>query len=429
MQLIVDLHPHSHFSRATSKDSTLEELYKWGKIKGINILGTGDFTHPAWFAEMREKLEPAEPGLFRLKKQVSADIDKTLPESVRRKEIRFVFSVEISTIYSKNGKVRKLHQLIIVPGISAVSAINNRLDQVGNLKSDGRPILGLDSKELLKIVVDIDKNNLFIPAHIWTPWFSLFGSKSGFDTIAEAFEELAGEIKIIETGLSSDPYMNWRLNQLKEMAIISNSDAHSPKKLGREATILDCEFDYFQIASGLKANDERLVGTIEFFPQEGMYHYDGHRSCNVCFSPQETIKHKGLCPVCGKGLTIGVDYRVGQLADKPESYRPAKHKSVEYIIPLVEIIGELKNTGVNSKSVAAMYDTLISCFGSEFDLLRKVGLKEISTKGYDELAFALGKMRAGQVHIQPGYDGVYGKIKVFGSDTDRQKIVGQMELL
>ena len=307
MELIVDLHIHSRYSRATSKDSNLEGLYRWGKIKGINIIGTGDFTHPAWFAEIQEKLEPAEPGLFKLRQDLAIAIDKTLPASIRKNLIRFALTVEISNIYSKNEKVRKLHNLVIMPSVKAVSQFNSALERIGNLKADGRPILGLDSKQLLTLTLDTDPSALFVPAHIWTPWFSMFGSKSGFNSIDEAFEELAPEIKAIETGLSSDPFMNWRIAELQKVTIISNSDAHSPQKLGREATILQSQVDYHDIINGIKTNDRRIVGTIEFFPQEGKYHYDGHRACNIRFSPKQTKNHQGLCPVCHQSLTVGVD--------------------------------------------------------------------------------------------------------------------------
>lgn len=428
MELIVDLHIHSHFSRATSKDSTLEGLYKWGKIKGINIIGTGDFTHPGWFAEIQEKLESAEPGLFKLKEQFARQIDQSLPPVIRDSQIRFILTSEISNIYSKNDKVRKLHNLVVAPSFESAASINEKLSQIGNLKADGRPILGLDSKELLKIVLEIDPNIIFIPAHIWTPWFALFGSKSGFDSIKEAFEELAPQIKAVETGLSSDPYMNWRIKELENVTIISNSDAHSPQKLGREATIMDINWDYFDLAQGIKTSDKRIVGTIEFFPQEGKYHYDGHRDHNIRFAPEETKKHQGICPVCHKPLTVGVDYRVDELAIHPADYKPKNHKSVEYIIPLVEIIGETKGVGAASKAVREIYDKVIALFGSEFSILRTVPLEKIKEAGFVDLAFALGKMRKGEIYIEPGYDGVFGKIKIFSSD-ERKNLSGQISLL
>lgn len=414
------MHVHSHYSRATSKDCTLAGLYKWGKIKGINIIGTGDFTHPEWFQELRHQLEPAEPGLFRLKNEIAKEIDKEIPASCRDNLLRFVPSVEVATIYSKNGRVRKLHNLLVAPSLESASKINDRLSRIGNLKADGRPILGLDSKELLKIMLETDPSALFIPAHIWTPWFGLFGSRSGFDSLEEAFEELTGEIKMIETGLSSDPAMNRRVSQLDGVTITSNSDAHSPQKLGREASVINCEISYEAIAGAFKTNDQRFVGTIEFFPEEGKYHYDGHRLCGVRFSPAETKTHNGLCPKCGKLLTVGVDYRVEELADRPEDSKQNGGKKVEYIIPLSEIIAELKNVrSVSSVTVTALYHETIRRLGNEFSILRNVPIAAIQSAGFNELALAIGRLRAGDVLLDPGYDGVYGTIKVFKDRHDR----------
>lgn len=432
MELVCDFHIHSHYSRATSKGCTLEGLYKWGKIKGINIIGTGDFTHPAWFAEIREKLEPAEPGLFRLKKEIAQAIDEQLPVSVRENSIKFIPTVEIATIYSKAGRVRKIHQLLVAPSFTSVSKINSQLDRIGNLKADGRPILGLDSKKLLAITVETDPHMLFIPAHIWTPWFGLHGSKSGFDSIKEAFEELSPNIFAVETGLSSDPYMNWRVNHLQNITITSHSDAHSPQKLGREATVLDCNLSYADIISAIKANDDRMVGTIEFFPEEGKYHYDGHRVCNVSLHPDETKKRNGICPKCGKQLTIGVDYRVNELASIPgnqETRKPGNQKSVEYIIPLVEMIAEMKKLGVSSKAVVDYYIKAIAALGNEFYVLRKKPIKDIKDQGFPDIAYAVSRMRDGDIHIEPGYDGVFGVITLFKDDNERKTITGQMSLI
>lgn len=413
MSLIVDLHLHSKYSRATSKDMDLEGMYHWGKIKGINVIGTADFTHPEWFAELRKKLEPAEPGLFKLKDEIAQELDKKIPASCRKNLLRFILTVEISNIYSKNDRVRKLHNVVIVPSFEAASYVNSELDKIGNLKADGRPILGMDSKELLKITLASDPDSLFIPAHIWTPWFAMFGSKSGFDSIKEAFEELAPEIKAVETGLSSDPFMNWRLSELDGITLVSHSDAHSPRNLGREANVINSKLDYFDIIGAIKTGDARFVGTIEFFPQEGKYHYDGHRSCDVSFSPEETLKHKGICPKCGKPLTLGVDYRINELADRPHDYRPKKHKQVEYIVPLATIISEV--VGVKTKTsqkVIQAYDQLIHAFGDEFSILRTIKTNEIKNK-HPQIALAIEKMRNKDVFIQPGYDGVYGVVKIF----------------
>ncbi|HSW37809.1 MAG TPA: endonuclease Q family protein [Candidatus Saccharimonadales bacterium] len=428
MELVVDLHVHSRYSRATSKDCTLAGLYKWGKIKGINIIGTGDFTHPAWFAELREQLEPADPGLFKLKDEIAKQIDKEVPASCRDNLIRFVPSVEIACIYSKAGRVRKLHNLLVAPSLESVAKINDRLSRIGNLKADGRPILGLDSKELLKITLESDPTALFIPAHIWTPWFGMFGSRSGFDSLEEAFEELAGEIKIIETGLSSDPAMNRRVSQLDGVTVTSNSDAHSPQKLGREASVVNCQVSYADIAGAFKTNDERFVGTIEFFPEEGKYHYDGHRACGVRFTPAETRGHKGICPVCGKPLTVGVDYRVEELADRPGEPKASAGKQVEYIIPLAEIIAEIKNVkSVSSAAVTRLYHEVINRLGDEFSVLRSVPIETIRAAGFSELASAITKMRGGDVLLDPGYDGVYGTIKVL--KNKQEQLSNQTSLL
>lgn len=431
-ELIVDLHVHTHYSRATSKNADLSGLYYWGKLKGINIIGTGDFTHPEWFAELRETMEPAEPGLFRLKPELAAEIDKTLPETVRDDIIRFVPTVEIATIYSKGGKVRKLHQLLVAPSFEAVSEITARLERIGNLKADGRPILGLDSKELLRLTLEADPNALYIPAHIWTPWFGLFGSKSGFDTLEEAYEELTPEVHAIETGLSSDPAMNWRIKNLDGITITSHSDAHSPQKLGREATVVHAELSYESIMGAIRTNDERLVGTIEFFPEEGKYHYDGHRACNVRFTPEQTKAHDGICPECSKPLVVGVDYRVGELADaeRPAGFEPRATKQVEYIIPLPEILVELHNTkSVTSRKVVEDYERAYRTLGDEFSILRSVPIDQINDAGFPALAIAIERMRRKDVVLDPGYDGVFGVIRVFKDSAERLETMNQLSLL
>jgi uncharacterized protein (TIGR00375 family) len=413
MSQIVDLHLHSHYSRATSKTLTVEGLYKWGKIKGISVIGTADFTHPEWFGELREKLEPAEPGLFKLKSAIARKIDLEIPQSCKNNPIRFILTVEISNIYSKRDQVRKLHNVVIVPSFQVASFVISRLDKIGNLKADGRPILGMDSKDLLKITLESDPNSLFIPAHIWTPWFAMFGSKSGFNSLEEAFDELADKIVAVETGLSSDPFMNWRLSELDGITLVSNSDAHSPQNLGREANIIDTNLNYENIINAIKTNDDRFVGTIEFFPQEGKYHFDGHRSCDVSFSPKQTLKHNGICPKCKKPLTVGVEYRVSELADRPFDYKPSNHKKVEYIVPLATMISEI--VGVKTKTsqkVVRAYDQLIGEFGDEFSILRTVKINELKSK-YPQIALAIKKMRHKDIFIKPGYDGVFGTVKIF----------------
>lgn len=429
-ELTVDLHVHSHYSRATSKNADFEELYRWGKTKGVNIIGTGDFTHPSWFAEMRDKLEPAEQGLFRLKTVYAREIDKTLPPSIRDQLIRFVPTVEIATIYKKGERVRKLHQLIILPSFESVSALNARLERIGNLKADGRPILGLDSKELLRHALETDPRALYIPAHIWTPWFGMFGSKSGFDSIEAAYDELTPEIHAIETGLSSDPGMNWRVKDLDGITITSHSDAHSPQKIGREATLVRALVAYDDVIGAIKSNDKRLVGTIEFFPEEGKYHFDGHRACGVRFSPNETKAHEGRCPVCGKPLVVGVENRLDSLAARPAGFQPKKPKQVEYIIPLPEIIAELHGTkSVAGKAVLDDYFAVIARLGNEFDVLRSVQLEAIEAAGFPLLKIAIEHLRDGRVVREPGYDGLFGTIKVFKDLKERQETINQLSLL
>ncbi len=413
----MDVHVHSHYARATSRNCTIEGLYEWGKLKGVQVIGTGDFTHPAWFAEFRDKLVSTEGGLFRLRDDIAAEVDQRLPASVRSNLIRFVPSVEIATVYKKGDRVRRLHQLIVMPTFEAVARLNARLERVGNLRADGRPILGLDSKELLRFALEADKDALYIPAHIWTPWFGLFGSKSGFDSLAEAYEELTPEIRAIETGLSSDPAMNWRLQQLDGITITSNSDAHSPQKLGREATVVRAEPSYADVVGAIKTNDERLVGTIEFYPEEGKYHYDGHRDHGVRFSPAETKAHGGICPVCHRPLTVGVDYRVDELADRPIG--PSYRKQIEYIVPLIEVLAELHGVkSTTGKAVTVEYERLIAALGDEFSILRKLPLEQIRAAS-PGAALAVERIRAGQVHKEPGYDGVYGTIRVFKDAAER----------
>ncbi|MEK7152495.1 MAG: endonuclease Q family protein [Patescibacteria group bacterium] len=424
-ELIVDLHIHSHYSRATSKDCTLEGLYRWGKIKGLNVIGTGDFTHPEWFAEIQEKLVQVEGGLFKLRDEIANEIDKALPPSVRAELIRFVPTVEIATIYSKGGKVRKLHQLVVIPTLKSVSEFNARLDRIGNLKSDGRPILGLDSKELLRHALESHPNALYIPAHIWTPWFGMFGSKSGFDSIQEAYEELAPEVRAIETGLSSDPAMNRRISNLNGITITSHSDAHSPQKLGREATVVNCDPSYEDIVGAIKSNDERLIGTIEFFPEEGKYHADGHRACNVRLTPSETRALEGICPKCRKPLVVGVEYRVDELADQLGE----GVKKAEYIVPLIEVLAELR--GVKStagKAVLDEYRAIIAGLGSEFDILRKLPMETV--RAYSPLVgLAVERIRTNEVHRESGFDGVFGSIRVFKDARERAETTAQLALL
>jgi len=318
----------------------------------------------------------------------------------------------------------------VAPSFETVSAINARLDRIGNLKADGRPILGLDSKELLRIVLESDPRVLYIPAHVWTPWFGLFGSKSGFDRLEDCYDELTPYITAIETGLSSDPAMNWRVSQLDHIAVTSNSDAHSPQKLGREATLVNAGLSFDDIIGAYKTNDERLVGTIEFFPEEGKYHADGHRACNVRFTPEQTREHNGLCPVCGKPLIVGVENRLGEVADRAPGVALNARKKVEYIIPLAEIIAELKVvTSTGGKAVQAEYHTVLARLGDEFSVLRNVPVEAIKEAGFPLLAIAIDRLRKGDVVREPGYDGVYGTVRVFKSQAERHETFNQLSLL
>lgn len=408
MRFIADLHIHSRYSRATSKDMSPESIWRWAQLKGISVIGTGDFTHPKWFQELGEKLEPQGNGLFRLKDALRTD---DVPGSCRA-DVSFLLSAEISCIYSKNGKTRKIHALLFAPDLRDAARINLALSKIGNLASDGRPILGLDAKRLLEIVLDNAPVAALVPAHAWTPHFSVFGAVSGFDSLEECFEELTPHIHAIETGLSSDPAMNWRLSALDRITLISNSDAHSAAKIGREANIFDTEISYYEMMHSLK-NKTCFAGTIEFFPEEGKYHYDGHRNCGICLSPRETVRHNDLCPVCGRKVTVGVMHRVEKLADRAEGFRPPGSPEYHSIIPLPEIIAETRRVGVTSKAVTRAYEELLQKLGNEFHVLMEAPLDDIEKAGSPLLREAISRMRSGNVHIAPGYDGEYGKVKIF----------------
>jgi uncharacterized protein (TIGR00375 family) len=422
MKYIADFHVHSKYSRATSPDMSPEGIWKWSQLKGIKVVGTGDFTHPLWIDELQEKLEPAAAGLFSLKKKFRTD---TVPESCKT-DISFILSAEISCIYRKNDKTRKVHCIVIAPAFDDALRINKRLSTIGNLSADGRPILGLDAKDLLKIVIEESPDAMLIPAHVWTPHFSVFGAVSGFDSLEECFEELTPHIHALETGLSSDPAMNWRLSALDTITLISNSDAHSPRKLGREANILDTEISYASILSALKSR-RGFAGTIEFYPEEGKYHADGHRACGVCLSPEETMRYNYLCPVCGRKVTVGVLHRVAKLADRQDGFRPEGAPSYRSIIPLEEIIAETRKVGVNSKAVEKVYTQLLGEHGNEFRILLEVPVEDIEGSGFPQVAEAIARMRENRISIAPGYDGEFGKIKIFG-EVKRKELKGQEPL-
>ncbi len=431
MKLVADLQIHSKYSRAVSKEMVLENLDKWARIKGINVLGTGDLTHPLWLKEIKQKLEPAEPGLFKLKKEYKVDsFGKLNGDS----EPRFMLTGEISCIYSKGGKVRRVHHLYLVPDIATAEKINAKLSFIGNLKSDGRPILGLDSKKFLEICLEISPDIMVIPAHAWTPWFSIFGSKSGFDSIEECFEDLSKYIYAIETGLSSDPAMNWRLSKLDSVALVSNSDSHSPTRIGREANVFDTELDYYKIIEAIKSKDpKKFLYTVEFFPEEGKYHYDGHRLCKVSFKPEQSKKTNFLCPKCKKPLTIGVLARVDELADRANGSKPDNTIPYKSAIPLDQIISDsigLSATGNTGwpKRVWQEYEKLVGNLGNEFNVLLNSSREELEGATISEITEGIMKVRGGRVHIEPGYDGEYGKIKIFTAD-ERESASKQAVLL
>ena len=401
MKIIADFHVHSAYSRATSKEMHLPTMAHWAGLKGIHLLGTGDFTHPTYFEEIKTDLEETGQGLLKLKGDEAAPV-------------HFMLTAETSHIYTQGGKGRRVHMMIFAPTIRSVEKINLHLDRIGNVKSDGRPIFGFSAKDLVKIVLDIDPECLVVPAHAWTPWFSVFGSHSGFDSLEECFEEETANIHAIETGLSSDPAMNWRWSALDRLSLISNSDAHSPAKIGREANIFDCPLTYNDIIQTIKDKDpKKFLATIEFFPEEGKYHFDGHRSCGISYAPEQTREKDYLCPVCGKTLVVGVMHRVEALADRPEGYVPEGAVPALHLVPLEEVLGEVYAIGVQSKRIRKEYLRLIERGGSEFRILLDLSEEELRSFMDDRLADGIMQVRRGLVQVKPGYDGVYGQVKIF----------------
>lgn len=437
MKFIADLHMHSKYSRATSKNMVLEEIDRVAGEKGISVIGTGDCTHPKWFKELSEKLEQAESGLFRLKKKYKRATLWGTPA-----DTQFIISGEISSIYSRGGKVRRVHNIILLPSLESAKRLNVVLGKRGNIVSDGRPILGIDSEELAKIIFDIEPTAMIIPAHLWTPWFGVLGSASGFDSLEECYGAYADRIIAVETGLSSDPAMNWRLSNLDSVAMISNSDSHSPQKIGREATMFDAELSYNGIREAIKnsspvalssprvracprldrgrgSTTNRITATLEFFPEEGKYFHDGHRSCGMSMTPKETKKNKGMCPVCGKPVTVGVLNRVDALADKKGgttkkgNLHTQKDRVPFYsVIQLDELIAAVLHVGVKTKKVQTAYEQLLKGCGTELDILMNKPEHELLAHADERIAHGIMNMRAGKVAIVPGYDGEYGKIKV-----------------
>ena len=408
MKTIADLHIHSRFSMATSKEGTPENLDFWARKKGISLIGTGDFTHPVWREELKERLVSEGNGLYRLRDAYVKEESRKFPGE----GTRFVVSGEISSIYKKNGKTRKVHNVILLPSLEAADAMAQRLEKIGNIHSDGRPILGLDSHDLLEMMLDVCPEGILIPAHIWTPHFSVLGAKSGFDSVEECFEELAPYIHALETGLSSDPAMNWRISKLDRYQLVSNSDAHSPSKLGREANLLDIECSYEGLYQAIQTG-KGLEGTVEFFPEEGKYHFDGHRKCGVSLSPVEAERLGGICPVCGKKLTMGVDHRVEQLADREEGFVKKDGKKYESLVPLPEVVAACMGYSTASKKVQGCFEQMMQTLGTEFDILRNVPAEDIKSCAGERIAEGIENVRTGNVKRIPGYDGEYGKIQLF----------------
>ncbi len=427
MKFIADFHIHSKFSRATAKNLDLENLYISAQLKGITVVGTGDFTHPGWFAEIKEKLIPAEEGLFKLKDEIARICDQEVPGTCRGK-VRFILTSEISNIYKKDSKTRKNHNLVFMSSLDAAYDFNAKLDSIGNIKSDGRPILGLDARDLLEITLETSDDSFLIPAHIWTPWFSLLGSKSGFDSLEECFEDLTPHVFAVETGLSSDPAMNWRVSGLDGLTLVSNSDAHSPSKLGREANRFDTKLSYQEIKSAMESGDpEHFLGTFEFYPEEGKYHFDGHRKCDICLEPKESIAYGGKCPVCKRPLTLGVLYRVEELADRPDNEKPERNHPYYSIIPLEEILSELLKVGPKSKRVQHNLSALIRKLGPELEILHNASISNIDKAGIPLLGEAIKRMREKKVHLYPGYDGEFGKVRAF-TQKEREELSPQRPL-
>jgi uncharacterized protein (TIGR00375 family) len=403
MRWVADFHLHSKYSQACSPLMEPVSLAAWGNKKGLNLLGTGDFTHPVYLAELKKKLEQAEFGLFRIKE------DRSRP---RISDVRFILSSEVALFFREGGKARKIHLILVAPSFEAVDRINALFRPYGRLEEDGRPKLSLSLSTCMSMVREVSSDCWIIPAHVWSPWFSLFGAFSGFDSLQEALGDRLPEIDALETGLSSDPAMNGRISALDQIPLVSNSDAHSLPKMGREANVVEAEADLRSIREAIRSNDPtRFLYTIEFYPEEGKYHYDGHRHCGVSLSPAEGQKAGGRCPVCGRRLTIGVLHRVDGMADRPDGIAvrkiPARH-----LVPLIEIVSEALGKKVESKGVNDMYRRLIAAAGNEMNLLLALSDDQVLQLAPPVIAEGIVRMRQGKVLKRPGYDGVYGKISV-----------------
>ncbi|MBI3282539.1 DNA helicase UvrD [Candidatus Curtissbacteria bacterium] len=448
MKFVTDLHLHSKYSRAVSQNMTLSNLALWAKYKGINVVATGDFTHPFWFDQLRNELEPTENGLYRLKK-IATSLDKLGTRNDRdgKSDVYFLLSCEVSSIYSQGGKTRRIHNLFFFPTLSSVEKFNRELLARGaNLRSDGRPIVGIPSRDLLEIALTCDKKALIICAHAWTPWYSVFGSFSGFDSIEECFGDMAKYIYAIETGLSSDPAMNWQIGDLDNKAILSFSDAHSLEKMGREATVFegeevsyDCIYEAIKnvskAANVSKTSKEksppRIAFTIEFYPEEGKYHFTGHRDCNFSQSPDESKKNGDICPVCHRPLTVGVMHRVEQLKTRNSKFEIRNKEGVQWIfdpvgarppyvslVPLSEILAESLSVGAGTKKANDVYSTLVSTLGSEFFVLTRASLDEVRRLAGDRVSEAIAKVRSRDIVVEPGYDGKFGVVKIWSESGE-----------
>ena len=411
MRIIADFHIHSKYSRATSKDMDILHLAQWAKYKGITLLGTGDFTHPLWLHELKNPLKPLGNGFYEYN------------------GVNFILTAEICNIFSVGGQSKRVHNVVFAPSFEAVDKINKELGYIGNLSADGRPMLGLACDDMVKMMFEINPDCFIVPGHAWTPWFGIFGSNSGFDSVEQCFGKEAKNIYCLETGLSSDPEMNWRLSALDKYSLISNSDAHSPQKIGREANVFDCDMSYKEIVNALKAKDrKKFLYTVEFFPEEGKYHWDGHRVCQVSQSPAETKKNNFKCPRCGKPVTVGVMHRVEKLADRPEGFVPEGSIPFKNMIPLLEIISQVRDKAVGTQTVDDEYKAMVQRFGSEFNILFDMSKEEVEANISPKIAKAILRVREANVHIAPGYDGVYGEIKIFDEQDAAKTGEKQMEL-
>lgn len=409
-RIVADFHIHSRYSRACSKDLTVAELAKWAKIKGIGVLGTGDFTHPLWLQELKETLRATGGGLF------------------EAEGVRFLLTAEVNTLFYKGGKAHQIHHVLLAPSIEAVERINKELGSFGGLSLDGRPMLQMEAWRLVEIVLGIEPRCLVVPAHAWTPWFAIFGSTSGFDTVEECFEHQAERIVALETGLSSDPAMNWRLKRLDRYALLSNSDAHSARRIGREANVFECELSYDAVVGAIRRKDPmQFLYTVEFFPEEGKYHFDGHRNCKIRWAPQETKRQGGRCSVCGRKVTVGVMHRVEELADRPEGVVPERAIPFKRVVPLEEIIAEALGVGVGTQAVERDYQQLIYHCGTEFDVLLHAAEEPLRKATTPKIVDGILRMRQGQVSIEPGYDGEYGTVRIF-SEAEALTPQGEQQL-